>query len=208
MIRKLSIGLLTTLWLVCVAYLGLLSNWFRYGLSLEATFVAMTLVLGTLFSSALSILSFKRSSTGHLVGAFVGTALTAFIVVLAQLHAFGEMPSLYANNVEKSPIGRIITQQGGIEYWLELENPFACSHREYIVIRRNAIDRRIEVRLFKGPVGGYVSGNKAADWCQLEPTSAPNIYLLKIGSYLPASGNSFRINLETGVAEKIQRADG
>jgi len=118
------------------------------------------------------------------------------------------MPSLYANDVDKSPTDRIVTPQGDVEYWIELENPFAHSHSEYVVIRRDAKEHRLKVPMFNGAVAGYVSGRSAADWGQLETTPAPDVYLFKIGSFLPARGSSFRINLATGVVETIQRTDG
>ena len=197
-----------TLWVVGVVYLGLLTNWFRYGLSLEAIFVVIPLLLGVIVSSVFAVLAYRRNSLRHLVAAFVGATLTSLLVVAVQLHSFGEMPSLYANDVQKSPIGRIVTPQGDVEYWIELENPFDHTHREYVVIRRDAKQYRLKVPIFNGPAGGYLSATSASDWGQLEATSHPDVYLFKIGSFLPAQGSSFKINLATGVVETILRADG
>ena len=68
------------------------------------------------------------------------------------------MPT-YANPVERSPTGRIVTPQGDVEYWVELENPFAYFHNEYLVIRRNDKEHRLKVPMFNGPVAAYASGN-------------------------------------------------
>ncbi len=204
MVKKLSIGLVLTLWLVSVVYLALLSNWFRYGFSLEAIFVAIPLVLGALISSVFALLAYHLNKFGLVVWAFILTGVSGLFVISAHLYAFGEMPSLYVNDFEKSPTGRIVTSQGEVNYRIELENPFAYSHREYIVIRRDAKEHRFKVPIFNGPVGGFVPATSAEDWGQLEIISDPDVYILTIGPNLPARGSSFRINLRTGEVETLQ----
>lgn len=205
MIKILSFALVLTLSLAGLAYFGLLSNWFRYEPSLEAIFVSVPLILGVSVSSVLAVLAYRRNSRHLLAGAFVAAGLAAILVVEAQFHAFGEMPSLYANDVRRSPTGRIVTPQGDVEYWIELRNPFANGHREYVVIRRGVHENRLLVPIFDGPAGAILYGDGVAGWGRLEATSATDVYLLKIGSSLPrGAGKIFKINLHTGVVEVIQ----
>jgi hypothetical protein len=202
MVKKLSIGLVSTIWLVGFVYLALLSNWFRYGFSLEAMFVAIPLLLGALISSVFALLAYRSNSLRQVVMGIIAAGMTGLFVVAVQLHAFGKMPSLYIADFEKSPTGRVVTRQGAFDYWIELKNPFAISHSEYIVIRRDAKERRFKVPIFsEKAVGGYVSAGSVADWGQLETTADPDVYILKIGPHFPSSGNSFRINVHTGLVE-------
>lgn len=205
MVKKLSIGLVLALWLAGTVYLALLSNWFRYGFSLEAMAVASTLLPGVLISSVLAFLAYRLNSIALVVSAFIATGVAEVLVVTVQLDALGEMPSLYLNHIEKSPAGRTKTPQGEVEYWIELKNPFADSHSEHVVIRREAKEYRFEVPIFNGTAGGYMSPGTAQDWGQLEVVSAPDVYMLKIGPHLSARGSSFKINLRTGVVETISK---
>ena len=104
MIRKLSAGLVVTLCLVGVVYLGLLTNWFRYGLSLEATFVAIPLVLGTLVSSVFAVLAWRGNSTRRLLAAFVGTGLTGLLERNCK-HLERCLPSMLTMLTKARPIG-------------------------------------------------------------------------------------------------------
>jgi len=201
MVKRISIGLVSIIWLVGFVYLALLSNWFRYGFSLEAMFVAIPLLLGALISSVFALLAYRSNSIRLIVLGFIAVGVTGLLVVAVQLHAFGKMPSLYVADLEKSPAGRIVTRQGALDYWIELKNPLAISHSEYIVIRRDAKEHRFKVPIFSEAVGGYVSAGSVTDWGQLETTADSDVYILKIGSHLPGSGNSFKINVRTGVVE-------
>jgi len=203
MVKIISIGLVITIWLLALVYLALLSNWFRYGFSLEALFVTIPLLLGALISSVFALLAYRSNSIRLVVLGFIAAGVTGLLVVAVQLHAFGKMPSLYVNDFEKSPTGRIVTRQGAFDYWIELNNPFAISHSEYIVIRRNAKEHRFKVPIFSDAVGGYVSAGSVGDWGRLETTADSDVYILKIGPHLPSSGNSFRINVRTGVVAMI-----
>lgn len=201
MAKKLSIGLVLTIWLVGLVYLSLLSNWFRYGFSLEAMLVTIPLLLGALISSVFALLAYRLNSIRLVVLGFIVAGVTGLLVVAVQLHAFGKMPSLYVTDLEKSPAGRIVTRQGALDYWIELRNPFAISHSEYIVIRRDAKEHRFKIPIFNEAVGGYMSAGSVADWGQLETTADSDVYILKIGPHLPSSGSTFRINVQTGMVE-------
>jgi hypothetical protein len=134
-----------------------MSNWFRYGFSLGKIFVAIPLLLGALISSVFALFAYRSKSICLVVLGFIAAGVTGFLVVALQLHAFGKMPSLYVTDLEKSPAGRIVTRQGALDYWIELKNPFAISHSEYIVIRRDTKEHRFKVPIFSEAIGGYVS---------------------------------------------------
>jgi hypothetical protein len=201
MVKKISIGLVLAIWIVGLVYLALLSNWFRYGFSLEAMFVAIPLLLGVLISSVFALLAYRSNSIRLVVLGFIAAGVTGLLVVAMQLHAFGKMPSLYVTDLEKSPTGRIVTRQGALDYWIELKNPFVISHSEYVVIRRDAKEHRFKVPIFNEAVGGYVSAGSVTDWGQLETTADSDVYIMKIGPHLPSCGHTFRINVRTGMVE-------
>lgn len=203
MIPKLSLALTVVLWVSGLVYLGLLTNWLRYPFSLEAAFVAAPLMIGLVVSSIFAIMAYRRCSPWLLIGALVATIVTGCLVVTAQLQAFGSMPSFYASDIDRSPVGRVTTPQGHVDYWIELENPFARAHSEYVVIRREAREYRLKVPMFDKPLGGYGSANTAEDWGKLSATSDPNIFVLTLGPSLLREGR-FKINLATGQVETIQ----
>jgi hypothetical protein len=183
-------------------YVGLLTNWFRYTPSLEATYVLFPLLLGTLVASSLALVSAKKLSRRHFIGATVIAAATIGVVIAAQLQAFGQLPALSTNHVLKSPTGTVATAEGPLEYWLQLENPFARSHGEYLILRAKREETRVAVPIFDGPAGGFLAPLVAEDWGRLTLTSDANLLELELGPKLIAKGR-FRIDLRKRHAERI-----
>ncbi|MGA3162919.1 MAG: hypothetical protein ABSD77_01780 [Verrucomicrobiota bacterium] len=205
MIRKLSLALIILIFATSIVYVGLLTNWFRYGVSLEALFVIIPLTLGTLLSAIVTTIAYWKRSTLNFVIAIVATVTAAGFTFAAQREAFGVFPSFYTNDIQKCPIGRIPTSQGEVEYWIELENPFANSHREYLFVHRKTDVYRIQIQIFDSGFHavGYTSANNATDWGELTATSDSNIFLLKLGpSFIP--GGRFKINLVSQQATRAQ----
>src|SRR6266481_359889 len=177
MIRTFSLGL----WLLTVAagliLFGLLMNWFRYGLSLEATFVATTTVLAVLVVGWTSYLSYVRNDVAFLCLDAVVILSAVGIVLLVYEEALGGLPHFYISHKEKSPAAVLQTRQGSYKYWIEIENPFSASHEEFLVFDCEN-EKRIPIQVFAGPAKGYISAIKADDWGTLSPTSDPVVAIL------------------------------
>lgn len=198
-----SAVLIAALLIGSATYAGLLTNWFRYPLSLEGAFVLVPLAVGTLAASALALFASIKLSRRSFGGAIAIAIATAGAVLAAQLQAFGQMPALSGNHVVQSPVGRIVTSEGVFEYWLQLENPFARSHGEYLVVRSKAAETRVAVPIFEGPAGGYGQPLVAEDWGRLTVTSDAGVVELELGPKLIGKGR-FRIDLRTHHAERIR----
>ncbi len=202
MIQKLAAVVVVIVLLCSFVYAGLLTNWFRYRLSLEAMFVVVPLVIGAFISVLLAVVAYIRGSTHSLISAIAVALVAAGIVVIAQMQAFGQMPSFFAKHIEKSPVGHVATPRGNLEYWIELEDPFARAHREYLLVRVGHEQYRIAVPIFDAPLAGFVSPVNAADWGQLTTTSNPEIFVLTLGPSLLREGR-FKINLAMRKAERM-----
>lgn len=202
MIQKLAVALIVIVLLCSSAYIALLTNWFRYRLSLEATLVAVPLAVGAFISVLLAVVAYIKGYSYSLIGAVVALLVAACIVMVVQQRTFGHMPAFFTNDVEKSPIGYLTTPQGSLEYWIELENPFASTHREYLLVRFGQEQYRIIVPIFDAPLSAFVSPVDVTDWGQLTVTSNPEIFVLTLGPSLLREGR-FRINLAMRQAEKM-----
>jgi hypothetical protein len=180
----------------------LLTNWFRYSPSLEATFVLLPLVLGTLVASVLALVASIKLSRRGLTNATVVAVATVGAVVGAQFLAFGQLPALSANHVVKSPVGKVTTADGVLEYWLQLDNPFARSHGEYLVLRSKNEETRVAVPIFDRPADGFLQPLVVEDWGRLIATPDANLLELELGPKLTGKGR-FRVDLRKRHAERI-----
>lgn len=195
-IQKLALALALIFLLCSITYAGLLTNWFRYKLSLETTFVVVPLVVGAFISVLLAVVAYIKGSSQILFGAVAVALAASVIVVMAQMQTFGQMPTFFSKHVEKSPVGHLATPQGDLEYWIELENPFTSTHREYLLVRRGHEQYRVSVPIFDTTQAVFVSPVNATDWGSLEVTSNPEIFILILGPSLIREGR-FQINLGT-----------
>ena len=203
MVRKLSATLFAIVWFLSIIYLGLLTNWFRYPFSLESSFVALPLIIGIVLCSILAVVAFYIRGRKTLVATFLVAVITGGVVVHRQVEAFEQMPSINAEQVDKSPIGKVKASKEEAEYWIELKNPFANSHHEYLVIKRGNKENRVEVPIFNGHVGGYAGSDKVEDWGTVEATSQPDTFIFTVGENLISPGR-FKVNLATGQVEKMK----
>jgi len=186
----------TALVVVCVTLFaaGSLSNWFRYGLSLEGTLVLAPLLAGALVS-LLILAGATRARRQLFLGmvVFVASAITS---TLAHREAFGTaLPRLRANHVETSGTATLNTTLGVLRYRLDLQNPFAKSHREMLIVDGTGDTVQIELPIFAGSVGGYASALRPEDWVVMRPTHDPEVFEVKIGPYLLVD-KTFHVNLK------------
>ena len=183
-----------------------MTNWFRYGLSLEATYVAVPALLGVLIIAGTAFLAWRTSRVS--IGALTVIAAAGFAIstVAAHRHAFGTFgPGLALNHIETSGIATLHAHNTTVRYELELHNPFASSHREYLIVRANEKTHRILVRVFDSAAAGYGIANQPSDWIILRPTADPNVYIAETGSF-PAPMRAFRIDLRNSRAVAIDPA--
>src|SRR5262245_50294923 len=194
----LLLGLLTVA--AAIVLLGLLTNWFRYALSLEATVVVAVTVLAVFVVGWISYLSYRRNSAALLGLDATVVAASIAVVLLIQREALGGLP--YVTHIEKSPPAVFQTTQGRFKYWIEIENPFSARHAEFLFVE-NGSAKRIPIQVFAGPATGHESVTKADDWGTSSSTSDPNVAILTLGPRLSPSGRKFRIDIESGTASRL-----
>jgi hypothetical protein len=197
------------LWLLAVVagliLFGLLTNWFRYGLSLEATVVATATVLAVLVVGWTSYLSHVKNNVGFLILEAVAILTTVGMVLHVYDKALGGLPHFYISDNEKSPAAVLQTRQGFYKYWIEIENPFSASHKESLVIDCGH-EKRITIQVFSGPAKAYMSASEASDWGTLSLTSDPKVAILTLGPAfhsLNPSGDKFQIDIKNSTAIKL-----
>lgn len=200
MIRQVALALAIATLVLAIILVGLLTNWFRYVLSLEGTLVVACAAAALLVVCGLSYLAYARNSIGYLQLDFAATFLAIAIVLYVHHKAIGGLPALYARHVEKSPPELVQTSRGPLKYWIELENPFADGHAEFLVVA-NGNPSRIPLKIFAAKPGGYASAVKGSDWGVLTVTS-DNMALLTLGPKLGVS-KRFRVDLTNKLATEV-----
>jgi hypothetical protein len=178
---------------------GALSNWFRYGVSLEALFALIPLVAGGAVALILLSLARVKRSTGRLVAGVIVFAFSVIMFMVAHRQAFGiTLPRLHANHVVTSGTATLQTEHSTLSYHLDLHNPFASSHRELLIIESVGKTREFELPVFEEgvAVGGYVGPARPDDWVTLRPTGRPGAFEVLIGPGLLVE-KRFQINLES-----------
>lgn len=178
---------------------GALSNWFRYGVSLEALFALTPLVAGGAVALILLSLARVKRTTGQLAAGMVVFAFSVIIFMVAHRQAFGtNLPSLHANHVVTSGTATLQTEHGTLSYHLDLHNPFAGSHRELLIIESAGKTREFELPIFEEgvAVGGYVGPARPDDWVTLRPTGKPGAFEVLTGPGLLVN-KRFQIKLES-----------
>jgi hypothetical protein len=183
---------------------GLLSNWFRYELSLEGILVAIPLYLAVAAIVIFTAIAYLQQSRLILATSVVTAVVGAVLVLLVYDHVIGGFPRFYLNHIDQSPPAVIQTKQGPLEYRLELQNPFGQRHAEFLVLRQGG-ERRIPLRIFDKPAGGYGEAVEPGDWATLALTREPNVMILTVGHSLLHPGR-FKIDIVGGTAVKL--ADG
>src|SRR5262245_34415037 len=122
MVRVLAVVLGAIFVIVAVAFVGLLTNWFRYRLSLEASLVVAAVLGCVLLVVGISYVAYARNSARFLQFDVLAIAVSIGLVVYVQTSTMGGLPALRANHIEKSPSEVIQTSRGTLTYWIELEN--------------------------------------------------------------------------------------
>jgi hypothetical protein len=105
--------------------------------------------------------------------------------------------------VNKSPVGVIKSHKEEIDYWIVLKNPFAKSHREYLVVKQGTVDHTFQVPIFQGPAKGYVESTRVEDWGKLAKTAQRDVFLFTVNKAFSPAGR-FRVNLATGKVVKVK----
>jgi len=198
-----SVTLLYTIGAISV--LGFLSNWFRYGFSLEGMLVAASLVISMFVVLPTAIFAFRRRSS--LFSAVLVAAILGSVLVVATAHrgAFGSwFPSPYLNHIESSGIAVLDTNGKTLRYRLELLNPFATSHREYLIFNRGTSDEQIQLPIFDNVSSGYLNALQPAEWVVLRPTTDDDVFQVEI-TYRVAE-KFFKVNLQTKEVVALKRA--
>ncbi len=183
-IRYLIFTSLTIFILVNIVLIGLLTNWFRYSLSLESTVILIPLLITGGVGVILHYKCLKRNPKNKSVIwlPFSSFILTLSIFTIMSYSAFGELPSRISfDDIERSQPLTISTPKGELTYWIELWNTFSDSHAEYLLIEQGGIRKRIKVSIFgQSKVGGYSSSGDRAKWATLIPMQWENVYELKV----------------------------
>ena len=183
-----------------------MTNWFRYGLSLEATYVAVPAAIGVIVVLAAAWFARKTGRRSLTVATVIASVAFAGLTVAAHREAFGTFaPRLSSSHVETSGTATLHAHGRTIRYSLELENPFADSHKEYLVLNIDGRTHRIRVPVFTSPASGYAGALQPSDWIVLRPTDDPAVYIADTGSFL-LSKTTFRIDIRTGHVVVIHRA--
>jgi len=184
--RYITIVALAVFVLMNIVFIGILTNWFRYTLSLETTIIIIPLLTFAAVVIPLQIVSLKKKWKSWITLSLSALSIAGavFLFDLLFKSTFGVLPSL--SNISRDDIGTstprtLSTPKGERTYHIELWNTFSSSHTEYLLINRSGTHRRITIPLFKEEVhGGYSSPEDPAEWAILTPTKREDIYELNV----------------------------
>lgn len=202
MVRALSLLVALLVLAAAIVIVGLLTNWLRYGLSLEGLFVlaSVLVVVGIVF--VICYFSYTRYSYSGLVGAvFAAIAGTGFVLYVYD-KSIGGLPQLYVSHIERSPPAVLETSKGPLKYWLEIQNPHSSQHAEFLVVERGK-QVRIPIQIFTGAITGYLSPTKPSDWVTLTNTEEPDVMILVLGPSFASNNQRFKIDLASEKATKL-----
>jgi len=177
-----------------------LTNWFRYPLSMEGTFVLTPVLVVVSAGVVLHVLAFRTSGRNRVVfyGALVSGALAAATAVVTSQEALGvSLPPLRADDIDRNDDQVIRTVDGMlVTYHLELHNPFSRAAGVYIV--GTAGRQPFKVRVPISHIDAYGDALKPSDWILLSPTSDTNIFLASV-TVDPSHSYQFVIDVAKGV---------
>jgi len=190
--------IVTLLYTVAVAgLLWVVSDGFRESLLFGQSVIVTTLAASAIVAVLVAILAWWKENEWFavlLVGVIVGSGWYA-----ANTHheAYGEwIPSRFSSGTERSGLATLNASGENITYQMELRNPGTISHREYLVVHRGGLEKRIRLPVFEEKRSGYISAKKPEDWIVLRPTETPDVYRVEIGTFLFVK-KAFRVNLQT-----------
>jgi hypothetical protein len=183
---------------------GLMTNWFRYSLSHEDAILLRHLITISLvvIGMHLAILMLPKRSLVTKIMPFTVTLVAVGILALLMHETHGRyFPLWQTSQLERNGVQGLTMKEGEVFYHLELENPFSSSHREYLILKSKKREIRIALPLFHRSIGGYIPATKPADWCTLEQSGDPNVFILHTTLYLRKA--SFQIDLADRSAREI-----
>jgi hypothetical protein len=187
----------------CAVLLGLASNWFRYGLPLEAIAIEAAMLGTGIIVLAALIVSYRMNSLRALAAS---VAITLGSLAFT-IHVYGRMmheyPYLYLNHVVAGPASTLQTKRGPVRYWIELYNCLYKGHEEYLVVE-DGKKRWIKVAIFPSPVGTLNDSKEPDDWAVLRASEEPDIAILASGRSFIGVKKRFRVDLSAGVASLLE----
>lgn len=208
MIRVFALLLAVTVLAAGIVLSGLVTNWFRYELPLQGIFVIVATWLSVLIVASVAYVTYTKNSNGLLGVSAVITVVLVIFVLFVYRSAIGGFPGFYLAHIERGPSAILQAQHGSITYWIELRNPFASQHAEFLVLAmESGKEQRIPIHIFSGPSSGYMSATQPSDWATLSSTSDPNVVTLTLGPSLNQSDRRYRIDLLNKTAKPLHTPD-
>lgn len=202
--RKLVVAAVLLYAAGAIAMICLLSNWFRYSLSLEAMLVAAVIITGGTVVLTVGAIAFKRPSRALVIMLLV--TVLGFCAWITAMHRseFGTwIPPLQFHHVVTSGYATLATRGEMLRYGVELRDPFSSAHEEYLVVDWSGGKREIRLPIFDHAPSGYGGAAETRDWVVLLPTDNENVFVAQIGSYL--SDKRFRVDISTGDVTVLQQ---
>jgi hypothetical protein len=204
LLRSLVIASMTSVGVVAIVLACALTNWFRYPLSLEASYVLLPVVGISGVGIVLHIWALRTLGQNKFVlcAAITSLLLVVFTTGALTKEAFGSwMPTVAANHIDRNGDQVIRSSDGtAVVYHLELHNPFATTATTYLIGTLH--DRSFKVDLPIGRVAGYGDPIVPSDWVTLTQTSAPHIFAAKV-SVDPSHEHHFLVDLDRQVATRV-----
>lgn len=182
---------------------GLLTNWFRYGPSLEVLFVLAAQIAGLLIVSVAAIVvRVRRAGAVPLV---IAVVVATGVVLWAMKASHGVyLPAWQWNDVTRSPEQELSLKTGErLEYYLEVRNPFASRSTVIVVIT----DRRGEHRIrlpWNASIGSFLSPIDGMEWATLSDVRSDEAALLLKTTIDPSRPRSFLIDLQREKAREVR----
>jgi len=144
---------------------GGLTNWFRYGMSLESGFLFLLYLIltGILLIPAhlIGVIAKLRKKNPKIPNILNLIPTIALIIISFSLLKFitGNFIPFTKGHVSDGVHHLFINHKGEkIEYWVEFTNPFLEKHEEHLVLINNDEQHRIKIKA-KQKAGGYVVGS-------------------------------------------------
>jgi hypothetical protein len=183
------------------------TNWLRYGLSLEGTFVVGFVLLAILLTAG--GLQLARRTAGAwrrllltLLSGLIGGALLAF----AQIEAYGSLLRFPpAHHRVRCPSQRAPWLGAEATYFVERVDPFHFGGKTYVVFENTDVTGRIELP-FTTASSSYVAPSTGEDWASLERMRDPRIACLHTTARI--SSKTFLLFLDREQAELVASPEG
>lgn len=183
-----------------------LTNWFRYPLSLEGSFVLMPVLLIIAAGLVLHGWAFRTLGRNYIApcAAVASLVLAGATTIVQSQQAFGRwLPPIRADDIDRNADQVIEAADGTpVVYHLELHNPFGSGAKAYLVgtFRR----KPFRVNLPIGRLAGYGDAIKPSDWLMLTPTNKPGSFVAKV-TVDPSRAYMFVVDLEKKTATLLRK---